>query len=156
MIAVSSTCTEKRAFTNWKVYRALSIPTPHVPRDRWQTHNYFRLHLFRTLSVFDVQVPAIMEHSAAIMDDVGRQLDKGTTEISANKPEVSTETQATGGRHETEGRETNNYDTRKRKGNFQDHKFKHGAKHRGDGRGGDRSGDHKRHKKADMGRAEYL
>ena len=50
-----------------------------------------------------------------------------------------------------EERQANNYNRRKRKGDFHDARQQHGSK---GGRGG--RDDNKRHKKGDMGRGDYL
>lgn len=90
--------------------------------------------------------PANMEHSAAIMEDAGKAID------GQDKPSGSVNVLASNDspqRLNDDEQRTNNYNRRKRKGDFGDARMQHGSR-----RGG--RDDHKRHKKGDMGRAEYL
>lgn len=86
-----------------------------------------------------------MEHSAAIMEDAGKAIDgkdRPTASVNALAPNDSRDEQQDGEQR------SNNYERRKRKGDFSDSRMQHGSR-----RGG--RNDNKRHKKGDMGRGEY-
>ncbi|KAF7196252.1 tRNA pseudouridine synthase 1 [Pseudocercospora fuligena] len=88
-----------------------------------------------------------MEHSAAILEDANKNVE------AAAKPEASSSSKADDKRadHSRDDRRSRHdgENSRKRKGNWQDKSLQHGS------RGGGRN-DNKRHKKGDMGRAEYF
>ena len=89
-----------------------------------------------------------MEHSAAIMQEAGDAID-GTSSrerpVNTLSSDLKVESNEQGGNEQR----TNNYNRRKRKGDFGDARMQHGSR-----RGGRH--DNKRHKKGDMGRGEYL
>lgn len=82
-----------------------------------------------------------MEHSAAIMEDAGAAVDGKAV----NGPDSA-------GKDSSRGERTNNYERRKRKGNFSDRGRRQGSRKGRD----DWSHDNKRYKKSDLGRGEYL
>ncbi|EME84829.1 uncharacterized protein MYCFIDRAFT_135121 [Pseudocercospora fijiensis CIRAD86] len=88
-----------------------------------------------------------MEHSAAILEDATKNIE------AAAKPGASSSSKPDGksNDHSRDDRRSKHDDgsSRKRKGNWQDKSLQHGS------RGGGRN-DNKRHKKGDMGRAEYF
>lgn len=89
-----------------------------------------------------------MEHSTAILEDAKNSIEGAAQ--SAPGADVA-ESRKSREKRSDEGDEdrSNNYGRRnKRKGNFHDKNMQHGS------RGG--RNDSKRHKKGDMGRAEYL
>ncbi|KAK5127991.1 hypothetical protein LTR85_005108 [Meristemomyces frigidus] len=90
-----------------------------------------------------------MEHSAAIMQDAGKTVEKAGEQSSSaapNKNEQSGETSK--GNAYDEDRKANEQNRRKRKNEFPDSRQRFGSK------GG--RGDGKRHQKGDMGRGEYF
>jgi hypothetical protein len=100
-----------------------------------------------------------MDHSTAIMEDAGAAIDKAVAPPAANipaeTPAPSTTTGAEQSAADSEEPAKNIFgdnQQRKRKGNFPDSSIRHGS--RKAGRQSD--GDNKRHKKSDMGRADYL
>ena len=83
------------------------------------------------------------------MEDAGAAIDKAAAPPAAEP----TPAQDTGAEQPAgEGEQKNGDSQRKRKGNFPDSSLRHGS--RKGGRQPD--GDNKRHKKVDMGRADYL
>lgn len=100
----------------------------------------------------DVPRTLRMEHSTAIMEDAGKAIDGREQPASSVNTTSTTTREASASRSDhNEGGDsrTNNYGRRKRKGDFGDSRMQHGSR-----RGGRQ--DNKRHKKGDMGRAEYL
>jgi hypothetical protein len=93
----------------------------------------------------------IMDHSTAIMEDAGAAIDKAAAPPAADPAPAQ---DAVAGQPSGDGEQaSNNGDRqRKRKGNFPGSSIRHGS--RKGGRQPD--GDNKRHKKVDMGRADYL
>lgn len=95
-----------------------------------------------------------MDHSTAIMEDAGAAIDKAAAAPPAADPapaqDAGAEQPAGDGEQAASNGNSNNQ--RKRKGNFPDSSLRHGSR-----KGGRQSdGDNKRHKKVDMGRADYL
>ena len=90
-----------------------------------------------------------MEHSNAIMEDAGKATDNAQSSRAATG---SNRTRVASNSEYDQDRKQNNFDRRKRKGDFPDSSMRHGSR---GGRDGTR-GDNKRHKKGDMGRGEYL
>lgn len=93
-----------------------------------------------------------MEHSTAIMEDAGNAIDgKGKEKGSVNALASNGQQDASTSRNDqnTGDRRSNDFNRRKRKGDFGDSRMQHGSR-----RGG--RNDNKRHKKGDMGRGEYL
>lgn len=82
-----------------------------------------------------------MEHSAAILDDASKAIEAAAS-VAQSEHHGAREAGA-----EDESQQRNNYDRRKRKHDGSEHNTQRG-------RGG--RNDNKRHKKGDMGRAEYL
>lgn len=99
-----------------------------------------------------------MDHSTAIMEEAGKAIDNAAAPPAADQP-APPPAQSTGaGAEQPAGGDSeqaaNGGDNqqRKRKGNFPDSSLRHGSR-----KGGRQSdGDNKRHKKGDMGRADYL
>jgi hypothetical protein len=96
-----------------------------------------------------------MDHSTAIMEDAGKAIDKAAAPPAADSPaptaaQSNTAEQPAGDSEQSANNGGDNQ--RKRKGNFPDSSIRHGS--RKGGRQPD--GDNKRHKKVDMGRADYL
>lgn len=95
-----------------------------------------------------------MDHSTAIMEDA--------SEVIENKPAAQPDKDTNGGAETAAAKKEyddgNVHPSRKRKGNFEQHGAgqKHGSRGRNSRGGRERDGDHKRHKKGDMGRTEYL
>ena len=103
-----------------------------------------------------------MDHSTAIMEEAGAVIDKAAAPpatdspaaapASAPAPAQSDAADQPGGDNDGEKPSDNGDNQRKRKGNFPDSSIRHGSR-----RGGKQSdGDKKRHKKGDMGTADYL
>jgi len=98
-----------------------------------------------------------MEHSTAIMGDAGKAIDEAVEQSRRTAPRTQSETgdgqpgEASKSTGYDEDRQANNYQRRKRKGDFHDARQQHGSR---GGRGG--RDDNKRYKKGDMGRGEYL
>lgn len=92
-----------------------------------------------------------MDHATAILEDAGKAIDKSAgqqqPENAAPKPEATTHATETAGDDDSRAKSDN---PRKRKGNYPDYSIRQGG---GRGRAND---DNKRHKKGDMGRADYL
>jgi hypothetical protein len=95
-----------------------------------------------------------MDHSTAIMEEAGNAIDKAAAPPAADSPAPTPAQSNTAEQPAGDGEQSaNNGDNqRKRKGNFPDSSIRHGS--RKGGRQPD--GDNKRHKKVDMGRADYL
>lgn len=95
-----------------------------------------------------------MDHSTAIMEEAGKAIDKAAAPPAADSPAVAP-AQSSGADQpagDSEQPANNGDNQRKRKGNFPDSILRHGSR-----KGGRQSdGDNKRHKKVDMGRADYL
>lgn len=99
-----------------------------------------------------------MDHSTAIMEEAGAVIDKAAAPPAADSPaaapapvQSNAVDQPEGGDNDGEKPSNNGDNQRKRKGNFPDSSIRHGSR-----RGGKSDGDNKRHKKGDMGRADYL
>jgi hypothetical protein len=98
-----------------------------------------------------------MDHSTAIMEEAGAIIDKAAAPPATDSPAAPAPAQSdAAGKPEGDNdgdKPSNDGDSqRKRKGNFPDSSIRHGSR-----RGGKQSdGDNKRHKKSDMGRADYL
>jgi hypothetical protein len=93
----------------------------------------------------------IMDHSTAIMEDAGKAIDKAAAPPAAD-PALAQDAGAEQPSGDGEQASNNDNQQRKRKGNFPDSSIRHGSR-----KGGRQSdGDNKRHKKVDMGRADYL
>ena len=92
-----------------------------------------------------------MDHSTAIMEDAGAAIDKAAAPPAAD-PAPAQDAGAEQPAGDGEQASKNGDNQRKRKGNFPDSSLRHGSR-----KGGRQSdGDNKRHKKVDMGRADYL
>ena len=91
-----------------------------------------------------------MEHSRAIMEDAGQAIE-GDASSSKASDAPNKQTQLRNSSSDGD-RKTNNYERRKRKGDFHDSSMRHGSKR---GRFDD-SRDNRRNKKSDLGRGEYL
>lgn len=96
-----------------------------------------------------------MDHSTAIVEDAGAVIEKAAAPPAADSPASAPAQnnndveQPTG---DSEQPANNGDNQRKRKGHFPDSSIRHGSR-----KGGRQSdGDNKRHKKGDMGRADYL
>ena len=94
-----------------------------------------------------------MDHSTAIMEDAGAVIENAAAPPAADPPAPAAapaqNNDATG---DSEQPANNGDNQRKRKGHFPDSSIRHGSR-----KGGRQSdGDNKRHKKGDMGRADYL
>lgn len=118
----------------------------------------FRPRRPETSSAFyaNAHLPAIMDHSAAIMEDAGAAIDKAAAPPATDSPASAPTPAQTDSADQTQGDSEqpsgNGNNQRKRKGNFPDSSIRHGSR-----KGGRQSdGDNKRHKKGDMGRADYL
>lgn len=85
-----------------------------------------------------------MEHSTAILEDANKSIEAAA---SKDKPTESSKMDKDAPADGSNEHPTNNYSRRKRKA-FADSSMRHGS------RGG--FDKHKRHKKGDMGRSEYL
>ena len=94
-----------------------------------------------------------MDHATAIMEEAGAAIDKAAAPPAAEP--TPTPVQDTGAEQpagDGEQASSNGDNQRKRKGQFPDNSIRHGSR-----KGGRQSdGDNKRHKKVDMGRADYL
>lgn len=88
------------------------------------------------------------------MEEAGKAIDKAAAPPAADSPAV-TPAQGSGAEQpagDSQQPANNGDNQRKRKGNFPDSSLRHGSR-----KGGRQSdGDNKRHKKVDMGRADYL
>ena len=92
-----------------------------------------------------------MDHSTAIMEDAGAVIDKAAAPPAAD-PAPAQDAGAEQSAGDGEQASKNGDNQRKRKGNFPDSSLRHGSR-----KGGRQTdGDNKRHKKVDMGRADYL
>lgn len=94
-----------------------------------------------------------MDHSTAIMEDAGAAIDKAAAPPAADPaPAQGAGAEQPAGDGEQASSNGNGNNQRKRKGNFPDSSLRHGSR-----KGGRQSdADNKRHKKVDMGRADYL
>lgn len=93
-----------------------------------------------------------MEHSTAILEDAGNQIDKAAVDNTPVKtePDIKTEPIEQQDSKDAQKSDDRRRNDRKRKGKWQDNSS---SMHFGS-KGG--RNDNKRHKKGDMGRAEYL
>ena len=93
-----------------------------------------------------------MDHSTAIMEDAGAAIDKAAALPAADPAPAQDAGAEQPAGDDGEQASKNGDNQRKRKGNFPDSSLRHGSR-----KGGRQSdGDNKRHKKVDMGRADYL
>ena len=100
-----------------------------------------------------------MDHSTAILDDASAAIGKSAAAASTGAEPRAEDSKISNG-PEGDANETSGQNERKRKGDFPDYSVRHGSRGRGGkdrgGYKGGRGSDTKRHKKGDLGRADYL
>lgn len=96
----------------------------------------------------NAQVLVSMEHSTAILEDAKKTIEGAAQSAPAANTAESSKSRDRRADNEDKGRSNDHGRRNKRKGNFHDSNLQHGS------RGG--RNNNKRHKKGDLGRAEYL